>query len=82
MLFDDPDVFDITRAQREDVENNHRAFGIGEHFCIGSHLARLELEVIFSEVLKRIHNPRFDGDVRWLRSNFINGIKSMPVWLR
>ncbi|MEE4193380.1 MAG: cytochrome P450 [Halieaceae bacterium] len=77
--FAEGDRFDITRARREDVKNNHRAFGIGEHFCIGSHLARLELEIIFTEILDRIKNPRLDGDVRWLRSNFINGIKSMPV---
>ncbi len=78
-VFDDGDRFDITRARREDVRNNHRTFGIGEHFCIGSHLARLELEVIFREILKRIYRPRFNGEVRWLRSNFINGIKAMPI---
>ncbi len=78
-LFEDGDRFDITRAQREDIRNSHRAFGIGEHFCLGSHLARLELQVIFEEILRRIANPEFDGDVRWLRSNFINGIKQMPI---
>jgi cholest-4-en-3-one 26-monooxygenase len=78
-VFDDADTFDITRAQREDVKNKHRAFGIGEHFCMGSHLARLELKVIFAEILKRIRNPRLDGDINWLRSNFIHGIKSMPI---
>lgn len=78
-VFSDPDTFDITRNSREDVRNEHRAFGIGQHFCLGSHLARLELTVIFEEVLRRIRNPQFDGDVRWLRSNFINGIKEMPI---
>jgi len=78
-VFADGDRFDISRAEREDVRNNHRAFGIGEHFCMGSHLARLELKVIFEEILDRIHNPRFNGEIRWLRSNFINGIKSMPI---
>lgn len=78
-FFSDGDVFDITRAQREDIKNTHRAFGIGEHFCMGSHLARLELQVIFEEILKRIHNPRFNGEINWLRSNFINGIKTMPI---
>jgi cholest-4-en-3-one 26-monooxygenase len=77
--FADPDVFDITRNTREDVHNKHRAFGIGQHFCLGSHLARLELQVIFEEIVKRIRNPRFDGDINWLRSNFINGIKVMPI---
>ena len=78
-IFSDSDTFDITRAQREEVRNNHRAFGIGEHFCLGSHLARLELKVIFEEILRRIRNPRLDGEIAWLRSNFINGIKSMPI---
>lgn len=77
--FADPDTFDITRNTREDVHNKHRAFGIGQHFCLGSHLARLELQVIFEEIVKRIRNPRYDGDINWLRSNFINGIKSMPI---
>jgi cytochrome P450 len=78
-FFSEPDRFDITRAQREDVKNGHRAFGIGEHFCLGSHLARLEMKVIFEEILLRIRNPRFDGELNWLRSNFINGLKSMPI---
>ena len=78
-VFENPDVFDITRQQREDVKNNHRAFGVGEHFCMGSHLARLELQVIFEEILKRVRNPRFNGDVNYLRSNFIHGIKKMPI---
>lgn len=78
-VFDDPDTFDITRGQREDVRNGHRAFGIGEHFCLGSHLARLELLVTFEELVKRIRNPRLDGEMRWLRSNFIHGIKEMPI---
>ncbi len=78
-IFSDSDNFDITRAQREEVRNSHRAFGIGEHFCLGSHLARLELKVIFEEILRRVRNPRLDGEIAWLRSNFINGIKSMPI---
>lgn len=78
-VFADPDRFDITRNAREDVKNEHRAFGIGQHFCLGSHLARLELRVIFEEVLRRIRNPQLDGEIRWLRSNFINGIKEMPI---
>ena len=46
---------------------------------MGSHLARLELRVIFAEIFSRIRNPRLDGDINWLRSNFIHGIKSMPI---
>ena len=78
-VFEDPDRFDITRAAREDLRNEHRAFGVGQHFCLGSHLARLELRVIFEAIVERIRNPRLDGDISWLRSNFINGIKRMPI---
>ena len=46
---------------------------------MGSHLARLELKVIFEEILKHIRNPQFNGDINWLRSNFIHGIKAMPI---
>lgn len=78
-VFENPDCFDITRPRREDVRNNHRAFGIGEHFCLGSHLARLQLNIVFEELTKRIRNPRLDGEIKWLRSNFIHGIKEMPM---
>lgn len=74
-LFDDSDRFDITRLNAD----QHRAFGIGEHFCLGSHLARLELNVIFREIIQRLRNPQFNGPVKRLRSNFINGIKEMPI---
>tara|TARA_R110000772_G_scaffold238154_4_gene350105 strand:+ start:30230 stop:31456 length:1227 start_codon:yes stop_codon:yes gene_type:complete len=78
-VFDDPERFDILRNQREDVRNGHRAFGVGQHFCLGSHLARLELTVIFEEIVRRMRNPRLDGDIQWLRSSFIHGIKHMPI---
>lgn len=78
-VFADSDSFDITRNRREDVRNEHRAFGVGQHFCMGSHLARLELLVIFEEIARRIRNPRLNGEINWLRSNFINGIKAMPI---
>jgi cytochrome P450 family 142 subfamily A polypeptide 1 len=48
-VFDDPDVFDVTRAH-----NHHVAFGFGTHFCLGSSLARIELKVMFEELLRRI----------------------------
>lgn len=73
-VFEDPDRFDVTRSP-----NDHLAFGIGEHFCLGSHLARMELRVIFREVLTRLPDIELAGPVRRLRSNFINGVKTMPV---
>ncbi len=73
-VFEDPFRFDVGRKP-----NPHLAFGIGEHFCLGSHLARMELQLIFQEILTRLPDMRLDGPVRRLRSNFIDGIKEMPV---
>jgi cholest-4-en-3-one 26-monooxygenase len=78
-VFKQPELFDVERDRRDDIKNEHRAFGFGEHFCLGAHLARLELRVIFDEIVRRIDNPRFDGELHWLRSNFISGIKTMPI---
>lgn len=74
-VFTDPDRFDITRKNA----GSHHAFGIGEHYCLGSHLARLELNVIFNEVLPRLRNPKFKSAPKRLRSNFINGVKEMLI---
>jgi len=59
--------------------NEHIAFGKGEHFCLGANLARLEIRVIFEEVMKRIPDMELAGEPDKLRSNFLNGIKRMPV---
>ena len=72
--FPDPDRFDITRTP-----NEHLALGHGEHFCLGANLARLELKVIFDEVLNRLPDLERAGDVQRLYSNFVAGIKHMPV---
>lgn len=79
-VFDEAFEFDITRAQRmPDLHREHRAFGIGQHFCLGSHLARLELNVIFNEVLPRLRNPKFAEPVKYVRDYFVNGIKEMKI---
>ncbi len=72
--FVNPETFDVAR-----MPNDHLAFGIGEHFCLGANLARLEIRLIFEEMLRRLPDLEFAGPVRRLRSNFINGIKAMPV---
>lgn len=76
---EDADEFDITRAQRMELVRTHRAFGFGEHFCLGNRLARLELKIVFNEVLPRLRNPRLAGEVDYLKSSFINGITAMPI---
>jgi len=73
-VFVDPYKFDVARSP-----NNHIAFGIGEHFCLGANLARLEIRIMFEEILRRLPDIELAGPVRRLRSNFINGIKEMPV---
>jgi cholest-4-en-3-one 26-monooxygenase len=73
-VFPEPDRFDVTRE-----ENEHLAFGIGEHYCLGANLARLELNVIFEELAARLRRPRLLAPPRRLRSNFINGVKEMRV---
>jgi cholest-4-en-3-one 26-monooxygenase len=74
-VFDDPHRFDVRRTP-----NDFLAFGGGgPHFCLGSHLAKLEITVLFEELLARLPNAEFAGPVQRLRSNFINGIKHMPV---
>jgi cholest-4-en-3-one 26-monooxygenase len=74
-VFADPHRFDIRRTP-----NDYLAFGGGgPHFCLGSHLAKLEIRVMFEELLTRLPGVELNGPVQRLRSNFINGIKHMPV---
>lgn len=79
-VFDNPIAFDITRAQRmPNLAREHRSFGVGPHFCIGAHLARLEMQVIFEELIPRLKNPRFASEVKYVRDYFVNGIKEMHI---
>ena len=73
-VFEKPFRFDVRRRP-----NRHLAFGVGEHFCLGSHLARMETRVLFEELLRRLPDLELAGPVRRLASNFVNGIVSMPV---
>ena len=73
-VFENPMTFDVGRTP-----NNHLAFGIGEHFCLGANLARLEIRMMFEELIKRMPDIELAAPVRRLRSNFINGVKEMQV---
>ncbi len=73
-VFPDPFRFDIGRWP-----NEHLAFGYGEHFCLGAHLARLELRVMIGEVTRRMRDMRLTAPIQRLRSNSHAGIKHMPV---
>jgi cytochrome P450 len=75
--FPHPYAFDIRRSP-----NDHVAFGrMSPHLCLGAQLARMELKVLFEELLPRISDVRSNGPVERLRSNFISGIKRLPISL-
>jgi len=72
--------FDVTRPERmPNLYNEHRAFGVGQHFCLGTHLARLEVRIMFEEIIPRLRNPKLNDEVRYTRSNLVNGIKRMHI---
>jgi cholest-4-en-3-one 26-monooxygenase len=74
-VFVDPFRFDVGRQP-----NEHLGFGGGgPHFCLGASLARMELRIMLTEILDRMPDIELAGPVQRLRSNFINGIKHMPV---
>jgi cholest-4-en-3-one 26-monooxygenase len=75
-VFENPELFDITRTP-----NPHLAFGIGTHFCMGSHIARLEMRVTLEEFLRRFPKVSLAGPPDRQESNFISGITRLPLRL-
>jgi len=73
-VFPNGDAFDVRRTP-----NEHVAFGEGQHFCLGAWLGRLELRILFEELLRRLPDVEVAGPVTRLRSYFLNGITTMPV---
>jgi cytochrome P450 len=74
-IFTRPDEFDLARAP-----NDHIAFGGGgAHFCLGAHIARLEIQVMLREILTRLPDIRPAGPAQWVASNFISGLSHLPV---
>jgi cytochrome P450 len=78
-VFTEPEKFDITRKPNPQI-----AFGAGPHFCLGSHLARLELQVMLTAIVERISDLRPNGSTEWVRNDLdmvppVVGPKSMPV---
>ena len=75
-VFDDPQRFDTARHP-----NRHLAFGIGEHYCVGAALARLELRVLLEEMRRRVASIERAGPVERVPSIVLRGIKRLPVRL-
>lgn len=77
---EDANQFDIRRAERQPtLGRDLRTFGTGSHFCLGTHLAKQEMQIMFKEILPRMREPTFAGPVKYMRSYFINSIKAMPI---
>ena len=76
-VFASPDSFDIGRSP-----NPHLVFGHGPHFCLGAHLARIQMRALFSEVLARTSYLGYAGSPSYLRSNFQRGVKTLPLAFR
>ncbi len=73
-VFDQPFDFRVDRQP-----NRHLGFGIGEHFCLGSNLARLELRVILQHLRERVEDVELAGAFERMRSSFLGGVKRMPI---
>ena len=73
-VFEDPFDFRIDRSP-----NDHLAFGRGEHFCLGAHLARLELRCAFDQLRARVQMVELTGRIERVRSSFVGGIKRVPI---
>jgi cytochrome P450 len=79
----DEEVFEAPFEFRADRSpNRHLAFGTGEHFCLGAHVARVELETIFRHLLERLEFFELAGPVERLRSATVGGIKHLPIRYR
>ena len=76
-VFEDPFTFRIDRNP-----NRHVGFGVGEHFCLGAHVARLEMEVAYKYLLPRIEEIELAGPVDRLHSSLVGGVKHLPIRYR
>ena len=76
-IWEDPFAFRVDRRR-----NPHLAFGVGEHICLGAHLARLELRALFGSLLRTVSHIELDGEISRQRSSFVGGIKHLPVRYR
>ena len=73
-IFPDPDAFRIDRQRGRQL-----AFGYGAHVCLGQHLARLEMRLLFERLLPRLNTVRLAGRPSYTQSFFVNGLKTLPI---
>ncbi|MBR9836201.1 MAG: cytochrome P450, partial [Alphaproteobacteria bacterium] len=72
--FDNPYKFDVERSP-----NKHVAFGYGAHVCLGQHLARMEMRILWEELLPKLKAVELDGTPTRMRASFVSGPKSVPI---
>ncbi|MEL6485728.1 MAG: cytochrome P450, partial [Pseudomonadota bacterium] len=75
--FEDPRRFDAARSP-----NRHLAFGAGAHQCLGLHLARLEMRLLFEALLDRVKEVELAGEPQRATSTFVGGLKSLPIRIK
>ena len=73
-VFEHSDRFDIDRTP-----NRQLAFGMGAHLCLGQHLARMEMRILYEELLPKLKRVKLAGEPRYSESFFVNGLKSLPI---
>jgi cytochrome P450 len=76
-VFEDPFVFRSDRSP-----NKHLAFGYGAHLCLGQHLAKLEMGILWEELLPRLKSVELAGEPRRTVANFVGGPKRLPIRYR
>ncbi len=76
----DEEVFEDPYAFRSDRSpNKHLAFGYGAHLCLGQHLAKMEMRILFEELIPRLKSVSLAGEPKMTQANFVNGLKSLPI---
>ena len=73
-VFHEPFKFKVDRSP-----NKHLAFGFGAHLCLGKHLAKMEMEILYKELFKRIEKIELNGEPSWVKASFVSGLKSLPI---
>jgi cytochrome P450 len=73
-IFEDPYAF---RADR--TPNKQLAFGYGAHLCLGQHLAKMEMRILYEELLPRLKSVALDGNATFTKATFVSGPKSLPI---
>jgi cytochrome P450 len=73
-IFEQPFTFKIDRKPNKQI-----AFGFGPHLCLGQHMARMEIRILFEELLPLLKSVKLAGEPRMTESFFVNGLKSLPI---